>query len=375
MTTPTVSLPGSMTLARLKELAAAEGPCVTLVIPHAGGDAFRIKMKDGLRHVDERARGLAAAVRATLEGADIDSAQPGTFVLLQCAVSGECFETPEKLAEEIAIGPHFAIRALLPLLSRPQEFLLLALSQNRARLLHCTATTSEEVAFPAGVPTSLADAMQTRPPDHMLDNKSAGGPSNGAMRGVMFGTGTEREDKSERLLQFFSALNRGLHPLFTDGISVVPVGVEHELALYRTVNTYPHLVEPGVHGAPDGLKGGEMHRRALELLNTRLPEPVRKTLEHFDKLVGTGHASVHTREIVKAAFEGRVASLFLQPDAEYRGEFNEARQRVTHAADRTADLLNTAVVQTIANGGFAAVLPASAMPQGVPVCATFRYPL
>jgi hypothetical protein len=210
----------------------------------------------------------------------------------------------------------------------------------------------------------------------MLDNRSAGGPSMGSMRGVMFGTTTEREDKYERLLQFFSALNRGLQPLFAENIPVVPVGVEHELALYRTVNTYPHLVEPGIHGAPDGLKGGEMHRRALELLGATLPEPIRKTLENFDKQVGTGHASVHAQEIVKAAFEGRVASLFLQQDAQYHGDFDAARQRVRHAEDSEEnDLLNDAIVQTIANGGFAAVLPASAMPQGVPVCATFRYPL
>ena len=78
------------------------------------------------------------------------------------------------------------------------------------------------------------------------------------------------------------------------------------------------------------------------------------------------------------AFEGRVSNLFLQENAEYRGRFDAVRQMVKHAAeggDQEVDLLNAAVVQTFAHGGFAATLPASAMPNGVPVCATFRYPL
>lgn len=377
MTTSPVSLPGRLTLARMKELSAAEGPCITLVLPHSGADGLRIKINNALREVEQQAPGLVESVGATLKNA-VESPRPGTFVFLRSGAISEHFETPEMLREEVSIGNELALRALLPLLSRPQEFLLLALSQKHTRLLRCTLASSEEVEFPAGVPASFDEAMQTRPPDHVLDNRSKGGPSTGSMGGVLFGTGTEREDKYERLLQFFSALNRGLHPLLTNEIPLVVVGVEHELALYRTVNTYPHLVEPGVHGAPDGLKGGEMHRRALDLLNNTLPETIRKALDGFDKQVGTGHASVHAQEIVKAAFEGRVSTLFLQENAEYRGRFDAARQMVKRAAeggDQEVDLLNSAVVQTFAHGGFAAALPASAMPNGVPVCATFRYPL
>jgi hypothetical protein len=258
-----------------------------------------------------------------------------------------------------------------------QAFYILALSQNRTRILKCTQDNSQEIAFPAGFPASLAEAMQTRKPDHTLDNRITGGPSMGG-GAVMFGTSTDTEIKDEYLLHFFREIDRAVNSaLKLSADPLIPVGVEHEIALYRRLNTYPHLVEPGIHGSPDGLEGGEMHKRALELLAERAQEPGREVPPDFDKRVGTGHASTHIQEIVVAAYQGRVSQMFFQPDARYPGTFDAARQRVKHTEDpldSPEDLIETAAAQTILQGGEAKILPGSAMPNGVPVCALFRYP-
>ena len=72
----------------------------------------------------------------------------------------------------------------------------------------------------------------------------------------MFGTSSDREDKDEHMLHFFLGIDKAVQTALKESRnSLVPVGVEQELALYRRVNTYADLVEPGVHGAPDGLEG------------------------------------------------------------------------------------------------------------------------
>jgi len=51
--------------------------------------------------------------------------------------------------------------------------------------------------------------------------------------------------------------------------------------------------------------------------------------------------------------------------------------RVKHTddpLDSPADLIDLAVEQTILHGGEAKILRASAMPNGVPICALMRYP-
>ncbi|HVW83580.1 MAG TPA: hypothetical protein VHB50_02830, partial [Bryobacteraceae bacterium] len=227
-----------------------------------------------------------------------------------------------------------------------------------------------------GTPVSLADAMQTRQPDHVLENRQGGIPSVGSMGGVISGSSTDREAKDEYLLHFFRNIDRAVNECLKNNAPLIPVGVEHELALYRRVNTYQALIEQGVHGAPDGLEGGELQSRAMALLAERSRHFGNAVPADFDKRVGLGRASIRIPEIVSAAWEGRVSQLFFQEDAHYTGAFDPVRRRVKHTddpLDSPVDLIESAAYQTVLHGGEARILPASAMPNGVAACAVFRY--
>lgn len=373
----------SLTPALLRELAAAKPPCITVAI-ETGGNA-RARLEDVIRQIEKELSAtdpsLPKSVFAPFHDAlaAIAEQKPtGSLIILSSPDFHGKFETEMPVQEVVSVGDEFQLRSLLPLLNRKAEFYILALSQNHPRILHCTESDSGEVAFPPDVPKDYLQSRETRQPDHVLDNRSSAGPSVGSMKGVLSGSSSDADNKDEYHLNYYKMIERGVkHLLGETGIPLVVVAVEHELALYRSVNTYPGTVEPGVHGAPDSLKGAEMHKRALELIQSQPTAPVRKELEHFEKFVGTGHASTHAQEIVKAAYEGRIAHLFLQETAEYRGNFDERKQKVKRHDDGVApmlDLLNEAVVQTLRHGGFAVVLPAKDMPNGVPLCAIFRYP-
>lgn len=277
----------------------------------------------------------------------------------------------------VSTGDRFDIRTLLAIANTQTSFYILALSQNRTRLLKCTERSSEEVPLP-GVTVNLNEAMQTRQPDHVLDNRSSAGPSMGSGGGVMFGTSTDADNKDEYLLHFFMEIDRAVGEVLKGSSDpLIPAGVEHEIALYRRVNSYAHLAEPGIHGAPDGLEGGEMHRRALAFLREYMAQPGNEVPADFDKKVGTGHASAHIADIVDAAYQGRVSHLYLQESATYIGAYDGVRQRVKHTLDpldSPEDLIDGAARETILHGGIARMVPASAMPNGVPVCALYRYP-
>lgn len=79
---------------------------------------------------------------------------------------------------------------------------------------------------------------------------------------------------------------------------------------------------------------------------------------------------------MKAAFDGRVSDLVLAEGAQYRGNFDEATQRVRGHKQAVAgdeDLLNAAAVQTILHSGQVFVVPANKVPHGAPAVAVFRY--
>jgi hypothetical protein len=51
--------------------------------------------------------------------------------------------------------------------------------------------------------------MNSRIPDHVLDNWSAGGPSVGKMKRVVFGTNSDRERHQGYLIHFFQEVDKG----------------------------------------------------------------------------------------------------------------------------------------------------------------------
>jgi hypothetical protein len=366
----------------LRKLTEAEGPCITVALT-LGGQA-RTKLKEAMQRIEAEFRLRDSSLPHEVFQPFHDLAQiddrdfAGGVVILSAPGVHYRFDSQTAIPETVEVGDAFNFRPLLTLLDRKADFYILALSQNHPRLIHCTESTSGEVGLPPSVPKNFLEFRETRQPDHTLDGRSAGGPSTGHMKGVLFGTSSDSDNKDEYHHDYYRAIDRGVTAMLNGtNAPLVVVAVEHELALFRSLSTYPHMVEPGVHGAPDGLKGGEMHKRALELLANYRPEAIRKQLDQFEKHAGTGHASSHAQEIVKAAYEGRVAHLFLQESAEYKGTFDDVRSRVKHHEDGITparDLLNDAIVQTLKHGGEVTMLRAAEMPHGVPVCGILRYP-
>jgi hypothetical protein len=375
--------PEPMNIETIRTLAEMPGPCITVVL--AGGQASHvaIEVKDAINTLQAKLRkrgkeGAAALDRMHQAAREIQG-EFGSFAILSSPsflrVSRVDGSTTTPL---VRVDHRFDVRTLLSIIENQKLFHLLALSQKRTRLLRYSDGAVEEVEFPPDVPVSLADSMQTRKPDHDLDNRSTGGPSLGAMRGVTFGTTTDRENKDEYLLHFFSQIDQVVTQLLKGSHTpLIPVGVEHELALYRRVNSYPHLIAEGVHGAADGTETPAIVRRALDLLQSGAQGPADEALANFDKRIGTGYATLHFHEIMPAAWQGRVSHFFFQANAAYTGTFDPVRGRVKQTTDpleSPEDLIESAAWQTILHGGVARILPGNAMPNGVPVCALFRYP-
>jgi hypothetical protein len=378
---------GPITLQGLKELAAAGGPCITVHIPLRREDNRLIPaiIKDALHEVQKRLqernfepkqiKALLEPLRGLEDSIDSDPQQKGAVILRSPEIFSHYY-VAEQIDESVTVAGHFHLLPLIPTLREKRPFYILALSQKHIRLLRCTNSTSEEVDLPATIPRSLDDFLQIDQPDHMQDNGSASGPSTGSMGRVMFGTGTDKEHKDEYLLHFYKEIDRGISNLLKDDpAALVIAGVEYELTLYQSESKFPRLVDTGVRGAPDGLKGGELHKRALEVIQPYWDKDIAEALAMFDQL-GTERISLSLKEIVKGAFDGRVLHLFVARDAREMGNFDEATHRVRKHSDEQPgdeDLINAAAVQTVNHAGNVFVLPRNKIPHGSQIAALMRY--
>jgi hypothetical protein len=197
-------------------------------------------------------------------------------------------------------------------------------------------------------------------PDHVLDNRASAGPSVGAMKGVMFGTSTDSDRHDEYLAHFFKEIDHKLHKILVSQIlSLLLAGVDSEIGLYRKVNSYPHLLEPAVHGSPDGLSDGVLLARACETLKHTFSGPLKKVLTDFNDFRDTNRVSFSIPDILKQAQEGRVGDLLLREYVE--------------PGPADDELMNLAALQTLLHRGQVFALKPSEMPGATDVAALLRY--
>jgi hypothetical protein len=281
----------------------------------------------------------------------------------------------ERVPSQALVGPHFYVRPLLRELTSHKAFYILALSRKNIRLLRCTMRDSEEIPFPKSTVTNYEDYYNSPKPDHTLDNRASGGPDMGG-GAVMFGTAADALDKKDDIGHFFRHIDNGLNEALRGKTDpVVLVGVEYELAIYRSVSKFPRLAEEAVQGAPNSLKAGEMHARAIEAIRRCYNHKVDEALAEYNHKVGGGGTN-RLKDVVTAAHDGRILTLLVSDSLHTTGVFDEATHTVKARETGTTedeDLVNDAAVQTILHAGQIYVAPNNKMPNGSPVAAIFRF--
>lgn len=352
----TIIEPKRLSAEKLRQLASAAPPCISIVlVEHEARDA-RIAFKDALSKVhgmlDTRVpehdiASLLDPMELAAAQAIDSSKQPATFIFLGSPNLCESYRTHYLVGPPVVtVGETFQLGALLALAGKQLEFYILSLKLNDTLIFKCTDEVCVAARFPKDAGTEAAGFVP------------------GASEASLHAEPVHDRDGAEAHLgHFYREVDRDINALLKDGHPpLVVVGIEREVALFHRLTTYPACVEPGIHGLAGHLGKNEMYRQALDLVRSVTVGPALQALRRFDKQIGMGHASPDAQEIADAASHGRVEHLFLLENGAAAAE-----------AGVMNDLVNTAAVQTLRHGGEVQVLPSARMPAGGPICAVFRY--
>lgn len=364
-------------------------PCVSLYIPtHRSGPETQqdpIRLKNLIGRAEERlvgtgirrqdARKVLRPARELIEDEAFWRHQSGGLALFLRAGWFRCYRLPLNFEELVVVSDRFHVSALLPLLTGDGHFFVLALSENEARLLAGTRSAVHVVNVP-GLPAGVKDALRYDDPQRELGSHSAerGGPG---ARVVVHGQGIGAEVQKERLGRYLQAVDGALRrSLREQQAPLVLAGVEYVRAIYRDINTYPHLLEAGISGSPDRASSEELHTRAWALVEPLFARNRDDAAAAYRGALGTGRASDSFEEVLTAAEAGRVDVLFV-PTGTRVLSATHGSAGVAHADGGQElggrDLIEQAVVGTMLNGGTVYAVPEGEMPDRAAVAALFRY--
>jgi len=279
--------------------------------------------------------------------------------------------------ELVVVADHFHVKPLLPLLSGGR-FYVLALSQNGVRLLQGTRQSVAAVDL-KGVPRNFADALATHDTDEPLTFHSRPVGAIGSWGAIYSGHGVGIDDKKDDLLLYFQKVDRGLHPLLREERApLVVAAVAYLIPIYRTANTYPHLLEKGMEGNPDRLSEKELHDRAWALVRPHFEETQQKAVALYRQLAGTGRTASDLKEVVSSASTGQIETLIVALSKQRWGKFDSSTGQLEEHMQQEPgdeDLLNLATLDTLKHGGTAYAVEQEQVPEGGLIAAVFCLPL
>jgi len=279
-----------------------------------------------------------------------------------------CFHLPMPLDEAVYVNDRFHIKPVVPLLGSDARFYILALTQSTARLYEATRYSIHELVLP---PLEAGGARVDAAEQVLL---SAGAEtSDDALSQLHVG---QSEQTKADILNFFHRVDREVGRLLRrQRAPLVLACVGYLAPIYESANSYRPLLKAKVPGNPDRWTLDELRSHGWTLVEPYFRRDQSRALNELYDAKQSRRASTDVREVVLAADEGRVGTLFVKKGASQWGLLDREHRDVKLQTDgRTAgeELIDYAAARTLGSGGEVFLL--DEIPQtSSPIAATFRY--
>lgn len=275
----------------------------------------------------------------------------------------------------VVVAEHFHLKPLLQILSEPR-FYVLAVSQNHVRLLEGTRQAAREVSVGA-LPKNLAEALNYDQPEAMVQYHTGSFGGRRRQSTVFHGQGGSVDQAKDDILRYFRLIDQALSDYLEEArVPVVFAGVNYLFPIYRRANSHPGLIDTPISGNPDLLSPAQLHAHAWQVVEPVFDISRTEAAARYAELAGTQRASSDIEQVLPAAYDGRVESIFIAKDRLLWGRCEPLLRNVEPSAAQTAgseDLLDRAAVETALRGGDVYVVPAAEVPEGNLVAAIYRY--
>jgi hypothetical protein len=355
-------------------LGAREPSSVSIYLatsPASRGEAERIELKNlaGEAAAQLREAGASRADLAAIEEELADLIEDDEFwrhqarslALFLTPTTAITFRLANNLTSMVEVSDRFHLKPLLRALSFPHTAFVLALSQNGVRVLEIEPDLDPAPIAVPGLPSDAASAVgkssiKDRAPSRRLQGS---------------------EGQKTRLRHYARQIDEALRPLLNGlDVPLILAATEPLDSIYRSVNSYPHLLETSIRGNPDAVSDAELAGSARRLLDDLYAAELRTIRDEYALRVTQRRASADIADVARAATYGLVDTVLVDIDEAVPGRVDEETGAVI--LDAADDAVNYGVVDEIArrvwlNGGRVLAVRHDDIPGNASVAALLRY--
>jgi hypothetical protein len=272
------------------------------------------------------------------------------------------FRLPNRLTNVVEVADRFYVKPLLRAVTFPQAAFVLALAAGSVRLVEVMRDGPPFSVDVPGLPTDAANAAGKA----SIADRSPSARLQGS------------EGQKVRLRQFARKVDQALRGVLTGlELPLILAATEPLESIYRSLNSYPHLVETGIPGSPDGATDEELAARARTLLDEVYAGELSAMRDRFELRFSHGRASTDVATVARAATYAAVETLLVDIDEKVPGRLDEETGAVTFAEDDAVSygVLDEIARRVLLSGGRVVAVRSPDVPGGGPIAAILRYPL
>lgn len=285
------------------------------------------------------------------------------------------YKIPISFQTKTNVSDHFFLKPLLPLYNEDDDYYLLELSQDYIKLYQANKFGYEDVHIEDFAPAQLEEAVGFDFRQNMLQFR---GGQNSQTTGTFQGKNPGNDDIKKELFRFFREIDNGINKLITNKKAPLVIACAEPLfGLYKEANTYPTLLENHIAGDSEFKNKTKLHEESWKLILPYFEKTKEAKLVQYRELYHTPKTSYQISEIVPAAINGKIDTLFIQNDEDEFGVFDKQTNRLILRKKNelnNASLSDLSAVSTFIQGGKVYVLDPEEMPdKGHSMNALLRY--
>lgn len=350
---------------QLNALLASRAPgSVSIYLPTSPlpqeADAARIEFKnlaaEAARQLGNDARGVQEQFDDLLADEEFWTRLAVSLAVFATADTLVTFRLANRLTSSVEVSDRFHVQPLLRSVTFPQAAVVLALTQNGARLIEIAADVPPSEIEVADLPEGVGPT--SRDPMSRLQGE---------------------EGAKVRMRQYARQVDRAIRPVIAGlGVPLILAAAEPLAGIYRSVNTYPRLAERGIAGSPEDVPDHELAAAAREILDAVYAAELDELRATFAARADAGRAATDLTDVARAATFGAVDTLMVDIDTSPSGFVDEQDGTVT--LDSEDDAVNYGVIDEIARrvlnaGGRVLALRREDIPGQGTIAAILRYPV
>ena len=277
--------------------------------------------------------------------------------------------------EQLAIADrHFHLSPLLPLYHTDGRYYLLELSQDYIRLYEASRNEFRNLHLEQEAPGQLEDAVGYDYEQKQLQFRSG----QGSQAAMFHGQGAGKDDERKELITFLRMVDEGVNKKINDKTAPLVLSCVDEIVpLYNQVNSYPNLYKNHVSGDPEFKKDDQRHRESWEVIASYFGRTKDEKRTQFREQYHTHKVAVAIEDIVPAAINGKIDTLFIARGPVVYGSYDEDKNTIRLDKKKThgnSSLTELAAIKTFLQGGYVYFLPPEEMPEKeTPMNALYRY--